>query len=74
MNTSLGVLLCNFYLLGEKKTTKDYRMKVIEQDGKRNALMYTNLTLLFPRQESRSSKVLYEILKELKETTHHLLS
>ena len=57
MNTSLGVLLCNFYLLGKKTTTKDYGVKVTKLDGKRNILTYPNLTLLFLRQESRYSEV-----------------
>lgn len=49
-HTCLGVLLSNFYLLGKK--IKDYRTTKL--DGKKDALMCTNLTRLFPREDSRS--------------------
>lgn len=31
-----------------------YRMKVTKPDGKRDTLMYVNLTLLFPREDCKT--------------------
>lgn len=58
MNSSLGSYFVISIFLGKTTTTtKDYRVKVAELDGKKNTLMYPNLTLLFPRQESRYPEV-----------------
>ena len=45
---------CSVISIFWKKEKKDSRMKVIKLGGKKDNLMYTNLTLLFPRRDSRS--------------------